>query len=122
MIDDSFTTSSSWLGSSMSGNFSPGRRLSFIASPRHRRYVALGIHSPINGEIRPGNVRGLWTGDERHQRGDLIDTPIAVKRGGGLLRRRPLARRGIQIRVDRPWLDVIDGDTPAGDFSGQPLT
>src|SRR5918996_4202477 len=27
-----------------------------------------------------------------------------------------------QVRVDRTWLDVIDRDTPARDFSGQPLT
>src|SRR6058998_1070896 len=84
--------------------------------------VGSGIHPAINGEIRAGNVRGLWTGDERHQRGDLINAPIAVERCGGLLRHRPLARRGIQIRVDRTWLDVIDRDTPARDFSGQPLT
>jgi hypothetical protein len=31
-----------------------------------------GIHPAINSEIRAGNVRGLRTGDERHQRGDLI--------------------------------------------------
>src|SRR5438093_11682549 len=84
--------------------------------------VGSGIHPAINGEIRAGNVRGLLTGDESHQRGDLINAPIAVERCGGLLRHRPLARRGIQIRVDRTWLDVIDRDTPARDFSGQPLT
>src|SRR5437867_10370775 len=84
--------------------------------------VGSGIHPAINGEIRAGNVRGLRTGDERHQRGDLINMPIAVERCGGLLRHRPIARRWIQIRVDRTWLDVIDGDTSARDFSGQPLT
>src|SRR4030095_8316674 len=84
--------------------------------------LASGIHPAINGEIRAGNVRGLWTGDERHQGGDLINMPIAVERGGAFRSHRPLARRGIQIRVDRTWLDVIDCDTPARDFSGQPLT
>ena len=77
--------------------------------------VGSGIHPAINGEIRAGNVRGLRTGDERHQRGDLINMPIAVERCGGLLRHRPIARRGIQIRVDRTWLNVIDRDTPALD-------
>ena len=64
-----------------------------------------GIHSAIHGKIRPGNVRGLRTGDKRHQRGNLFNMPIAVERCGGLLRHRPLARRGIQIRVDGPgWI------------------
>ena len=66
--------------------------------------IASGIHSAINGKIRPGNVGGLRTGDERHQRGDLFNMPIAVERCGGLLRYRPIARRGIQIRVDRTRL------------------
>src|SRR5437588_4757623 len=60
--------------------------------------------------------------DERHQRGDLLNMPIAVERRGGLLRHRPLARRGIQVRVDRTRLDVVDRDTPAPDLSGQPLS
>ena len=77
--------------------------------------VGSGIHPASNGDIRAGNVRGLRTGDERHQRGDLINMPIAVERCGGLLRHRPIARRGIQIRVDRTWLNVIDRDTPALD-------
>ena len=65
--------------------------------------IGSGIRPAINGEIRPGNVRGLRTGDERHQRGDLINMPIAIKRCGGLLRHRSIALRGIQIqiRVDR---------------------
>ena len=50
------------------------------------------------------------------KRGDLINMPIAVERCGGLLRHRPIARRGNQIRVDRTWLDVVDRDTPARDF------
>ena len=48
--------------------------------------------------------------------------PIAVERCTGLLRRRPLARRGIQFRVDGTRLDVVDRDTPAPHLSGQPLT
>src|SRR3989442_14626260 len=42
--------------------------------------VGSGIHPAVDGEIRAGNVRGLRTGDERHQRGDLINMPIAVER------------------------------------------
>src|SRR2546430_5870916 len=68
------------------------------------------------------SVRGLRTGDERHQRGDLINMPIAVERCDGLLRRRPIARGGIQIRVDRTRLNVVDRDTAAPDLSGQPLS
>src|SRR6267143_3980598 len=84
--------------------------------------VGSGVHSAIDRKIRPGNVRGLRTGDERHHRGDLINMPIAVERCGGLLRYRPIARRGIQIRVDRTWLDVVDRDAPAPDLSGQALS
>jgi hypothetical protein len=79
--------------------------------------VGSGIHSAINGKIRPGNVGGLRTGDERHQGGDLFNMPISVERCGGLLRYRPIARGGIQIRVDWTRLHVIDGDAPAPDLS-----
>src|SRR6202521_275001 len=81
-----------------------------------------GIHPTINGKIRPGNVRGLRTGDERHRGGDLVNTPIAVERRGGLLRHCPIARRGIQIRVDRTRLDVVDRDASAPDLSSQRLS
>jgi len=32
---------------------------------------------------------------KRHERGDLIDVPVAVECSGGLLRYRPIARSGI---------------------------
>jgi len=35
--------------------------------------IGSGIHPAIHGEIRAGNVRGFRAGDERHQRGDLIN-------------------------------------------------
>jgi hypothetical protein len=57
--------------------------------------VGSGIHSAIHGKIRPGNVRGLRTGDKRHHRGDLIHTPVTIERCGGLLRHRPITRGGI---------------------------
>ena len=44
---------------------------------------------------------------------------VAVECGGGLLRHRPIARGGIQIRVDRTRLNVVDRDAPAPDLSGQ---
>ena len=44
--------------------------------------IGSGIHPAINGEIRAGNVRGLRTGDERHQGGDLINMAVAVERCG----------------------------------------
>ncbi len=81
--------------------------------------VGSGIHSAIHGKIRPGNVRGLRTGDKRHHRSDLINAPVAVECCGGLLRYRPIARGGIQIRVDRTRLHVVDRDAPAPDLSGQ---
>src|SRR5665213_3077423 len=81
-----------------------------------------GIHSAIDGKIRPRNVRGLRTGDERHHRGDLIHTPVTTERCGGLLRYRPITRGGIQFRVDRTRLDVVNRDATAPDFSGQRLS
>ena len=48
--------------------------------------------------------------------------PVAVECGGGLLRHRPIARGGIQFRVDRARLHVVDRDAPAPDFSGQRLS
>src|SRR5207302_2240038 len=42
-----------------------------------------------------------------------VDMPVAVEGCDGLLRHRPIARRGIQVRVDRTRLDVVDRDAPA---------
>src|SRR6266404_3975086 len=87
--------------------------------PALRACVGSGNHSAIHRKIRPGNVRGLRTGDKRHQRGDLIHVPIAVECCGGLLRYRPVARGGIQFRVGRTRLHVVDCDAPASHLSGQ---
>jgi len=76
-------------------------------------FVGSGNHSAIHGKIRPGNVRGLRTGDKSYQRSNLINVPVPAERCEGLLRYRPIARGGIQIRVDRPRLDIVDCDAPA---------
>src|ERR1700720_1339422 len=81
-----------------------------------------GIHSAIHGQIRAGNVRGLRTGDKRHHRGDLLHTPVTIKRCGGLLRHSPITRGGIQFRVDWSRLHVVDRDAAAPDLSGQRLS
>src|ERR1700682_6655482 len=47
---------------------------------------------------------------------------IAIECCGGLLWHGPIARRGIQVRVDRTRLHVVDRDAPAPDFSGQRLS
>src|SRR5882672_3820906 len=91
--------------------------------PLHRRLnLRLSIHPTIHGKIRPGNIRGLRTGDERHHRSDFINASVTVECCGGLLRYRPIARGGIQFRVDRTWLHIVDRDAPAPDLSGQPLS
>src|SRR5260370_815858 len=95
--------------------------------PLHRRLnlrssIASGIHSAVHGKIRAGNVRGLRSGDKRHHRGDLIHTPVTIKRCGGLLRHRPITRGGIQFRVDWARLHVVDRDASAPDLSGQRLS
>src|SRR5439155_17219897 len=80
-----------------------------------------GIHSTINGKIRPSDVGRFRAGDKRDHCSDLINVPEAVERSGGLLRHRPLARGGIQLRVDRTRLHIVDGDAPAPELSGQRL-
>jgi hypothetical protein len=55
----------------------------------------LGVGAAVHGQIGAGDVRGLWAGDERHQRRDLVHTPEPAERGVGLLRCGPIARRGI---------------------------
>src|SRR5258708_12327146 len=62
--------------------------------------VGSGIHSAIHSKIRPGNVRRFRTSDECHHRGDLVNLAITVECCGGLLRRRPIARGGVQFLVD----------------------
>src|SRR5258708_32300332 len=79
------------------------------------------MQSAIDGEISAGNVRRLRSGDKRHRRGDLVRTPVTIKRCGGLLRHRPITRGGIQLRVDRTGLHIVDPDVPAPDLSFQPL-
>ena len=85
------------------------------------RTMRSGIRPAINGQISPGDERGLRTGDEGHQRGDLINMSAAVERCGGLLGHCPIARGGMQIRIDRPCLNVVDRDTVATNLSGQRL-
>jgi len=84
--------------------------------------VGSGIHSAVDGKVRPGYVRGLRTGDKRDQRGDLTHVPIAAKRCECFLWYRPLARGGIRIRIDRARLHVVDCDAPARHFSRQALS
>src|ERR1700730_4703898 len=79
------------------------------------------IRSAIHGKVRAGNVRGLRTGNKSYQSGDLLNASVAVECCGGLLRYRPIARGGIQIRVDRTRLHVVDGDASGPDLSGQAL-
>src|SRR5206468_4066252 len=81
-----------------------------------------GIHSAIHGKVRPSDVGRFRPGDKRHHCSDLINVPEAVERGGGLLRHRPLARGGIQLRVDRTRLHIVDRDAPAPELSGQRLS
>src|SRR5437867_614315 len=80
-----------------------------------------GIHSAIYSKICPRDIRRLRTGDERDHGSDLINATEAVECGSGLLWHCPLARGGIQLRVDRTRLHIIDRDPPAPELSGQRL-
>src|SRR5437899_2062254 len=46
--------------------------------------------------------------------------PIAVQRRGGFRRHRPIARRGIEVRVDRSRVAGCDRASRVLDDSGQP--
>src|SRR5882762_8129678 len=81
-----------------------------------------GIRSAIHGKIRPSDVGRLRTGDKRNQRSDLINVPVAAECGGRLLWRCPIARRGIQLRIDWTRLNVVDRDAPAPELSRQRLS
>src|SRR5438309_8924834 len=81
-----------------------------------------GIHSAIDGKICPSDVGRLRTGDKRDHCGDLINVAEAVECCRSLLRHRPLARGGIQLRVDRTRLNVVDRNAPARELSRQRLS
>src|ERR1700733_586704 len=80
-----------------------------------------GVGSAVDGEIGPGDVGGLGTGDEGYQGGDLVHGAVAVEGGDGFLGGCPFACGGIEIGVDGTGLDVVDRDAAAADLSGQAL-
>jgi hypothetical protein len=80
-----------------------------------------GVHPAVHGQIRAGDVRGVGASYECNQRSDLVNVSVAVECSDGFLRYSPITRGRIQIRVDRARLHVVDRDTPAPDFSRQPL-
>src|ERR1700720_2408521 len=61
-------------------------------------------------------------GHKRDQCGDFVNRSVAVERCVGLLGNSPIASGGIQIRVDRTRLDIVDCDAPVPHLSGQPLS
>jgi hypothetical protein len=71
-----------------------------------------GVHAAIDGHARAG----FRTCDECHHRGDLFHMPITIERGLSLLRHRPVARRGVQFRIDGAGLNVIDGNASVPHF------
>src|SRR5438132_116919 len=81
-----------------------------------------GIHSAIHGKIRPSDIGRLRTSDKRDHGSDLINATEAVECGGGLLWHCPLARGGIQLRVDRARLHIVNRDAPAPELSGERLS
>ena len=71
----------------------PTNQPDFPTKRRRPRFdLPSGVRATVHRQVCAGNVRGLRTGNERHQRSDLIHMPIAVERRNGLLRRRPIAR------------------------------
>src|SRR6202043_1052290 len=95
-------------------------RLAADGRPPRRRWS--GVCATVAGQIRTGDVRGLRTSHERYQRGAFVNRSVAVERCIGLLGRGPIARGGIQIRVDRTRLDIVDRDAPRPHLPGQPLS
>jgi hypothetical protein len=69
-----------------------------------------GIGATVDGQARARDVGGFRPGHERHQRSNLIHMPIAFERCVGDLGCCPIARRGIQIRIDGTRLNIVDRD------------
>src|SRR5216684_2415486 len=104
-----------------------GLFIAVLLFPHHVSHLnsPSGIQSAINGQIRSGDVRGLGTGHERHQRGDFVSTPVPVERCSGFLRHRPIAAAGFKsvsigpgwtlftviprlpTSLDRAWLNIF---------------
>src|ERR1700677_2556840 len=97
------------------------RTRSASPAPSVRVGVWSGVGSAIDREIGAGDVGGFGTGDEGYQSGDLIHSAVTIEGGDGLLRRSPVAGRGVQIGVDGAGLDVVDGDAAVADLAGQAL-
>jgi hypothetical protein len=75
---------------------------------------SLRVRATVCSQIRAGDVRRLRASHERDQCDDFVNRSVAVERCVGLLGCRPIARRRIQIRVDRTGLDIVDRDGSNG--------
>src|SRR5438309_1919309 len=84
-------------------------------APRHGDHPPPRPRRAAAGPRRRAWCRLLGGGPEI---ADVINVSVAVECCGGLLRFRPIARGGIQIRVDRTRLHVVDRDAPAPELSG----
>src|SRR6266850_3596830 len=80
-----------------------------------------GVSAAIDCQVRAGDVGRFGTCDECHHRGDILNMSIALQRGHGLLRYRPITRGGVQIRLDGAGLNVIDSNAPAPQLPSQSL-
>src|ERR1700677_1030864 len=81
-------------------------------------WVGSGVGSTVDGEIGPGDVGRLGTGDEGYQCGNLVCCAVAFERCDGYLGGCPIACGGIEVRVDGARLYVVDRDAAATDVSG----
>src|SRR6201999_186643 len=64
----------------------------------------------------------LRTGNKGDHGSDVINVPEAIECSGGFLWHGPLAVGGIQLRVDRTRLHIVDRDAPVSEFSGERLS
>src|SRR5271154_3931074 len=69
-----------------------------------------GVGATVHGEVRASDVGRIGASHEGDQRGDFGYRSEAGERSIGLLRHRPIACSGIQIRVNRSGLDIVDRD------------
>src|SRR6202034_1248974 len=85
------------------------------------RCRAARVCAAVDGQVCARDVRSLRAGDEGNQCGYFVHGSVTVERGVGYLRRRPITCSGVQVRIDRAGLNIVDRDAAVANFSGQPL-
>src|SRR6266481_3359481 len=75
----------------------------------------------IGQQARPGDVAGFGTCKISNEARDFVSIAITLKGSDGNKRLREVAVRRIQVGINRPRLDVVNGDAARAEVSGESL-